>query len=123
MMRGIVNADLEATIRRHVAGPNGQRQEVMAIIDTGYNGALSLPLSTVTALALPPSASRIVTLGDASQRAFDFYTADIHWEGQVHRIRVLCVEGSALVGTALLQGYKLEADFTTGGVVILTPLP
>jgi hypothetical protein len=77
----------------------------------------------VTALALPPSASRIVTLGDASQRVFDFYTAHIHWEGQVHRLRVLCVEGSSLVGTQLLQGYKLEADFTTGGVVTLTSLP
>jgi clan AA aspartic protease len=123
VIHGVVNADLEATIRLHVAEPNGQRQEVTAIIDTGYNGVLSLPLATVLALALPPSASRMVTLGDASQRVFDFYTAHIHWEGQVKRIRVLCVEGSPLVGTALLQGYKLEAAFTTGGIVTLTPLP
>jgi clan AA aspartic protease len=123
VIHGIVNADLEATIRLHVAGPNGQQQEVTAIIDTGYNGALSLPLSIVTALSLPPSASRIVTLGDASQRVFDFYTAHIHWERQVQRIRILCVEGSPLVGTQLLQGYKLEADFATGGVVTLTALP
>lgn len=123
MIHGLVNVSLEATIRLHVVGPNGPGQEVTAIIDTGYNGVLSLPLSTVTALALQPSASRMVTLGDASQRVFDFYTAYIHWEGQVQRIRVLCREGSPLVGTALLQGYKLEVDFTTGGVVTLTPLP
>jgi len=120
---GIVNADLEATIRLHVTGPYDQQREVTAVIDTGYNGTLSLPLAIVTALALPPAASRIVTLGDASQRVFDFYTAHIHWEGQVRRIRVLCVEGTPLVGTQLLQGHKLEADFTAGGVVILTPLP
>jgi clan AA aspartic protease len=96
---------------------------VTAIIDTGYNGALSLPRAIVTVLALPPSASRIVTLGDASQRVFDFYTADLHWKGQVQRVRVLCVEGSPLVGAALLQGYKLEAEFTTGGGVTLTLLP
>jgi clan AA aspartic protease len=122
VIHGIVNANLEATIRLHVAGPNGHRQEITAIIDTGYNGALSLPTATVTALAFLPSASRIVTLGDASQRILDFYTANIHWEEQVRRIRVLCVEGSPLVGTALLQGYKLEADFTVGGTVTLTPL-
>jgi len=40
----------------------------------------------------------------------------------VRRIRVLCVEGSPLVGTVVLQGYKLEADFTPGGAVALTPL-
>jgi clan AA aspartic protease len=122
VIHGIVNANLEATIRLHVADPNGHRQEITAIIDTGYNGALSLPYATVTALALLSSASRIVTLGDASQRVLDFYTANIHWEAQVRRIRVLCVEGSPLIGTMLLQGYKLEADFTVGGTVTLTPL-
>ena len=63
----------------------------------------------------------MVTLGDTSQRVLDFYTANIHWEGRVRRIRVLCVEGSPLVGTVLLQGYKLEANFTPGGAVVLTP--
>jgi clan AA aspartic protease len=123
MIHGIVNVSLEATIRLHVVGPNGPGQEVTAIIDTGHNGALSLPLSTVTALALQPSASRMVTLGDASQRIFNFYTAYLHWEGQVQRIRVLCIEGSPLVGTTLLQGYKLEINFTTEGMVTLTALP
>ncbi len=122
MIHGIVNANLEATIPLYVVSPNGLRHEITAIIDTGYNGALSLPHATVTALALMPSASRMVTLGDASQRVLDFYTANLHWEGRMRRIRVLCVEGSPLVGTVLLQGYKLEADFTLGGVVALTPL-
>lgn len=122
MIHGIVNANLEATIPLYVVSPNGLRHEITAIIDTGYNGVLTLPPATVLALALMPSASRMVTLGDASQRVLDFYTANIHWEGRVQRIRVLCVEGSPLVGTVLLQGYKLEANFTPGGAVVLTPL-
>ena len=122
MICGIVNANLEATITLHIVSPNGLRHEITAIIDTGYNGALTLPHATVLALALMPSASRMVTLGDASQRVLDFYTANIYWEGRVRRIRVLCVEGSPLVGTVLLQGYKLEANFTPGGAVVLTPL-
>jgi clan AA aspartic protease len=123
VIHGVVNANLEATIPLHVVSPNGLRQEITAIIDTGYNGALSLPHATVIALALMPSAPRMVTLGDASQRVLDFYTANLHWGGQVRRIRSLCVEGSPLVGTVLLQGYKLEVDFTPGGAVALTPLP
>ena len=122
MIHGVVNANLEATIQLRVISPNGLQHEITAIIDTGYNGALSLPYETVITLALMPSASRMVTLGDASQRVLDFYTANIHWGGRVRRIRVLCVEGSPLVGTVLLQGYKLEADFTLGGAVALTPL-
>jgi clan AA aspartic protease len=122
VIHGVVNANLEATIPLQVVGPNGLRNEVTAIIDTGYNGALTLPHAIVLTLALMPSAPRMVTLGDASQRVLDFYTASIHWEGRVQRIRVLCVEGSPLVGMMLLQGYKLEADFTPGGAVALTPL-
>lgn len=57
----------------HIVSPNGLRHEITAIIDTGYNGALTLPHATVLAFALMPSASRMVTLGDASQRVLDFY--------------------------------------------------
>ena len=41
MMTGVVNDELEATLRVLVVGPNGQSQEVTVVIDTGYNGAIT----------------------------------------------------------------------------------
>jgi clan AA aspartic protease len=93
------------------------------VIDTGYNGALSMPRALVTAAALPRLAPRSVTLGDLSQRVLDFYDAHVHWDGQRRKIRVLCVDGDPLLGTALLKGYKLDAEFRSGGSVTITPLP
>ncbi|HLK59138.1 MAG TPA: clan AA aspartic protease [Chthonomonadaceae bacterium] len=123
MMTGVVNAKLEATLTVRVIGPGGQFQEVPTVIDTGYNGFITLPISITTALSLVKSAAREVTLGDASRKVFEYYTAQVIWEGQPHKVRVLNIEGDPLIGTALLAGYKLEADFVVGGTVVLQPVP
>jgi len=53
MITGVVTPFDEATIRRTVRGPTGREHEIEAVIDTGFDGALSLPLADITALGLP----------------------------------------------------------------------
>ncbi len=122
MMLGTVNAVLEATLRLQVHGVNNHI-EVTAVIGTGYNGSLTMPTAIITALALPSLASRAVILGDASRKVLDFNEAEVVWEGQKRAIPVLCVEGDPLIGTALLKGYKMEADFVIGGQIRISALP
>ena len=121
-MTGVVNAVLEATLLLRIQGPTSQSTQ-SAVIDTGYNGALSLPLAVIRMLGLNPLASRSVTLGDASCRILDFYEADVVWDGHRQSIPVLSVEGDPLIGTALLKGYELEADFVVGGRVRVSVAP
>lgn len=121
-MTGIVNAKLEATLRLEILGTSGQSEEIV-VIDTGYNGSLTLPRSIVTKLSLTAGAARTVILGDRSSKILNFYEAEIVWDGQKRMVPVLCVEGDPLVGTALLEGYKMEADFVMGGQVRLTAIP
>jgi clan AA aspartic protease len=123
MMRGVVNPDLEATLRVQVFGPSGQMMEIVAVIDTGYSGALSLPSAIITALALSPLASRVVRLADRSRRVLSTYEADVLWDGQKRTLRVLALEGDPLIGTALLKGYTLEAKFVDGGAVNIKAPP
>ncbi len=73
MITGVVNVKLEATIPLKVVGANGYSQTIVPVIDTGYNGALTLPLAIIQALDLRQGASREVTLGDASRQIFDYY--------------------------------------------------
>ena len=42
MMVGVVQSDLEAVISIAVIEPSGRHQVVEAVIDTGYNGFLTL---------------------------------------------------------------------------------
>ena len=123
MIVGVVNEQLEATINLIVVGPGGRSREIIAVIDTGYNGSLTLPIEITSILSLPQGALREVTLGDASRRIFDYYNAEVVWESNTRRVRILCVEGDPLIGTQLLEGHKMDADFIRGGVVILMPIP
>jgi clan AA aspartic protease len=122
-MKGVVNGSLEATLEIEVRGPTGNLLKIKAVIDTGNNGALSLPFAAVQSLALTPAGSGIVTFGDGQRRVRRFYYASMLWDGQVRPVQLLCEEGDVLIGTGLLKGYRLEADFQVGGDVTLTPLP
>ena len=53
MIEGIVNAFYEPVVFLSVQGPGGRRQEVETVVDTGYNGYLTLPHSVVAELQLP----------------------------------------------------------------------
>lgn len=53
MMTGVVNTHLEALVRLTVRGPGGQEEEIEGVIDTGFDGSLSLPSTLIDALSLP----------------------------------------------------------------------
>jgi predicted aspartyl protease len=53
MITGVVTSFYQATIRLIVRGPTGQAQEIEAVIDTGFDGVLSLPPADIATLGLP----------------------------------------------------------------------
>ena len=53
MIEGIVNAFYEPVVFLSVQGPGGRRQEVETVVNTSYNGYLTLPHSVVAELQLP----------------------------------------------------------------------
>jgi clan AA aspartic protease len=119
---GNVNARREATFGLQLFGPGGQSQQVTAVIDTGYNGTLTLPMTSVRALGLVPDVARRVRLADGTRRVLNCFAAEILWNGQRRSILVLAADPPALLGTVLLDGCHLGIDFVPGGAVAITPL-
>ncbi len=117
MMQGVVNRLCEVTLPLVVGNANGQRQVVDAVIDTGFNGFLTLPSSIITALDLSWNASDIVTLGDGSETLFDLYSVIVLWDGQYREIDVAESETDPLIGMSLLYKYGLRIDTVEGGIV------
>lgn len=122
MIQGVVNPRCEATLPLVVGNKNGQRQVVDTVIDTGFNGFLTLPSAVITALDLPWNASDVVTLGDGSETLFDLYAATIIWDGQYLEIDIAESETEPLIGMALLYGHRLQIDAIKGGIVKIEAL-
>jgi clan AA aspartic protease len=122
MIYGVVNLRREATLPLVVGNANKQQQVVDTVIDTGFNGFLSLPSTIIATLNLPWSASDLVTLGDGSQTLFDIYTATVIWDGQYREIDIAASETEPLLGMALLYGYRLQVDNVEGGIVKIEEL-
>jgi clan AA aspartic protease len=123
MMQGSVNLRCEATLTVAVGNSNRQLRSLPAVIDTGFSGFLTLPSEMITNLALPWSASDIVTLGDGSETLFDLYTGVVIWDGQYRDIYIAESETEPLLGMSLLYGYRLQIDTIEGGLVTIEMLP
>ena len=95
MITGVVTNDRQAVIHLTVRGPAGQEQEIEAIIDTGFDGWLSLPSSLV---------------------------ATVDWDGEAKRVPVDEAETVPLVGMSLLEGYELIVQAQPGGNVTVRAL-
>jgi clan AA aspartic protease len=117
MIHGVVNLRREATLPLVIGNSNGQRQFIDTVIDTGFDGFLSLPSEVIVRLGLSWTISNMVTLGDGSETLFDFYTGTVIWDGQYRQIDIAASEAEPLLGMAMLYGYRLQVDNVEGGIV------
>jgi clan AA aspartic protease len=122
MMQGFVNQNCEAIIKLAVGHGNARKQMIDAVIDTGFTGFLSLPLSIITSLGLPWYFRDFGTLGDGSEIIFEMYKATVIWDGQNQIIDVAASETEPLVGMSLLYGFKISIEAIEGGIVTIEAL-
>jgi predicted aspartyl protease len=122
-MNGVVTAAREAIVRLRLYGSQGLDTDVDAVLDTGFTEYLTLPLSWITMLALPYLFTDHVTLADGSMVPVDLYEGIINWNGQDRAVTVHCLEGTPLIGMALLFDHLLTAQVIDGGLVTIAPFP
>ena len=122
MITGVVKSD-EGRIRLRLKGLRGRRQEVEAVIDTGYTASLTLPPAIVAALGLRWRSMDRFTLADGSECLFDVYVAKVDWDGKVRTIPVDEADADPLVGMRLLRGHELKMQIRSRGRVTIKRLP
>ena len=124
MITGRINAAKRPVMTITVGGSTGQQQNVDVVVDTGFNGFLTLPPHLIITLLLIYDRTELLILGDNKSHIFYSYTgAEVVLDGQSYPVRVLMKEGHSLLGMALLEGHRLCLDITAGGEVRLEPLP
>jgi clan AA aspartic protease len=123
MIVGNVTADLEAIVRLTVQGPAGQQDDIDAVIDTGFDGWLTLPPELIAQLGLAWDRRGRATLGDGTDCYFDVYEGVVLWDGQPRPTFVDEADTIALAGMSLLKSFKLTIEVRTQGQVTIAALP
>lgn len=123
MITGVVTAHHEAVIRLAVRGAAGQEQEIEAVVDTGFDGWLSLPPALIAQLEMQWRRRGRAQLADGSECVFDIYEGTVVWDGRPRRTPVDEASTAPLVGMALLHGYELNVQVRSGGSVTIRVLP
>jgi clan AA aspartic protease len=122
MMFGRVNQQREAVLKLVIISDRSQKIAVDAVVDTGFNGDLILPIEMVLELELIPQGYQKATLGDGTISQFRVYTGTVIWDGSRKVVEVNVATSGVLIGMGLLEGYKLEVNTTPNGIVTITNL-
>jgi len=123
MISGTVTGGREAIVELVVLGPGGRSELIEAVVDTGFNGYLTIPPSLTARLALPLAGSEPARLADGGLVSLDFHRATVLWDGKLRDVLSIAADNDPLIGMALLDGFRLTLDAVLGGPVTIEPLP
>jgi len=122
MITGVVTAHREAVVPVTVQDRDGRTHEFQGVIDTGFDGSLTLPSSAIAALGLAWRRRGRVVLADGSENVCDIFEGTVIWDGTRRRIPIDAADTLPLIGMALLHGYELTIRVVHGGDVHITAL-
>ena len=115
-------ADLQGRVEVVLRIADQDDRTIECVVDTGFQGELALPPAIVALLGLPTGGRMWAKLADDSHASVPVFSADILWDDQEVRVTVMAMGSRPLLGTELLQGFNLSADFEEDGQLLLTPL-
>ena len=94
-----------------------------AVIDTRFDGWLSLPPSVITQLALSSRTRGRAILANGAEDEFDIYSGDVLWDGRLLRVPIEAADTDPLIGMSLLYGSDLTIQVLDGGRVQIQRIP
>lgn len=92
------------------------------VVDTGFTDFLTLPSAAVLAMGLSFLHRAPIVLADGSTAEVAVHRATIAWNDTERQVPVLATGRRPLLGTALLDGQELVAQFHEGGLVTVEEL-
>ena len=122
MIAGAVTADLAALISVVLRGTKGQEVGIDCLVDTGFDGHLSIPTTLIHELGYSWQRRQEAELADGRREFFDVYRGLVHWDGRLRSVEVDAVDAQPLLGMGLMRDFKLEIEAKPGGAVMLNPL-
>ncbi|MBI3462352.1 MAG: clan AA aspartic protease [Planctomycetes bacterium] len=122
MIIGALNADYEPIIQLTVRGNDGVVIQFDAVVDTGFNGFLTLPREILSRLGCQRLGLSRATLATGTVELLDLFEVQMLWDRKLWRIEAEAVDDVPLIGMAALLGYELRIEAKEGGAVTISLL-
>ena len=121
MMTGRVSWLFEAIVSVEVQDSEGQLHQFRCILDTGFDGYITLPAASIRQLGLPLIGRRATDFLDSYSANLPMYDGIVYWHGQPVEVTVLETQRESVIGMALLENSTLTVQVWDGGEVRIEP--
>lgn len=121
MIRGTVTG-LESRVLLELQDRDKRYRTIEAVVDSGFDGWLSLPPALVADLSFRWKGYGVGMLADGGESRFDVFNATIQWHGRPRRISIYAIGAVPLIGMALLKGSEFNMQVRSRGKVTIKPL-
>lgn len=101
---------------------SGTAHTLDCIVDTGFAGQLKLPPYWTGSLRLPKLGRDRFRLADGTAEEYELYVARGLWDDVERFFEVVEMVGDPLIGVDILRGFRLLAEMTEEGVVLIEAL-
>jgi len=119
MITGAVTRDREIVIQLEVIATDQPAVSIEAVVDTGFNGFLTLPTDVLNTLRVSSVGTRRAELGDGHIVEMDVYLVMVKWRDETREVLALQANSTPLVGMTLLWGSRVVFDAQDGGAVTI----
>jgi len=117
-IEGRINNLLSPRLKVKVAGLRGII-ELDAIVDTGFNGDLCIPITLAVQLGLILEYVHEVELADGSRKRVPVYSCDVELNGLKRRAEVILTDGTdALIGANMLKTSRVTINYIARKVIM-----
>ena len=122
MATGAVTNDRKIVVALEVFDDQHAPVLLEAIMDTGFNGSLTLSNDVLSSLKATEAGTHRVELGDGAIVEMDVYFVDVNCFGTEREVQVIESDSEPLLGMSLLWGSRVCFDAVDGGDVSIQTL-
>ena len=122
MIRGRVDTHRQAWVQLEVESSDGRLESIDTVVDTGFDGHLTLPLQMITEVGLEPDEPSDVILATGSKERVNIWRGNVLWHDQLRRVFVLEANGVPLLGMELMEDSQLTIQPRINGSVLIERL-
>ncbi len=120
MIEGRIDSNLEAIIELDIQH-DGAIHRQRFVVDTGFNGFIAVPQSLVHILGLKLLDVQAGITADGRSSYFDTVEITILWHDEARTVQAQILD-EALIGTRILRGSRIQADWVRDGTFLVEQL-